>query len=75
MNKNELTPLHVAIKSFQNKAIKFALDFNIYKIVKHKSRLDLKKVFDLNLSGAKNQWSPTHYAVYNNNLPAVSLFL
>ena len=30
LNNQELTPLHLAIKSFQNKALKFALDFNLY---------------------------------------------
>lgn len=30
LNKQEQSPIHVAIKSFQNKSIKFALDFNVY---------------------------------------------
>lgn len=30
LNKSEFSPLHVAIKSFQNKSLKFALEYNIY---------------------------------------------
>lgn len=30
LNKSEFSPLHMAIKSFQNKSIKFALEYNLY---------------------------------------------
>ena len=35
LNKQELSPLHLSIKNFQNKALKFALDFNLHQIKKH----------------------------------------
>lgn len=37
LNKNELTPVHIAIKSFQAKALKFVLDYNLHKLCKERS--------------------------------------
>ena len=78
LNNQDLTPLHLAIKSFQNKALKFALDFNLYQINKHQA-LGVKPtlIFDLNLACGKNDslWTPLHYAVYHSNLVAVNLLV
>ena len=78
LNNQDLTPLHLAVKSFQNKALKFALDFNLYQINKNQA-LGVKPavLFDLNLACGKNDsnWTPIHYAVYHSNLVAVNLLV
>jgi hypothetical protein len=44
LNHSQLSPLHLAIKKFQNKSLKFALDFNLHQVKKNHDKL-----FDLNL--------------------------
>jgi hypothetical protein len=36
LNKAQLSPIHLAIKRFQNKSLKFALDFNLHQLKKNK---------------------------------------
>ena len=38
LNKQELSPIHVAIKSFQIKSLKFALEYNQYLRMKSRPK-------------------------------------
>jgi ankyrin repeat protein len=64
LNKAQWSPLHQALKSFQNKALKFAIDFNFAAAKAGSQR------FDFNLQ-AKDGWTVMHLAVFNSNLLAV----
>ena len=65
-----MSPVHVAIKNFQIKALKFALDFNLHGLNKGHQGFNL---FDLNLRGAKLEQSALSYALHVGNSPAVFL--
>lgn len=79
LNKNDLSPVHISIKSFQSKALKFVLDYNLHKLSSRNtpSNTPSNHLFDLNLQCGKNQagWTALHYAVFNNNLAAVMLLV
>jgi hypothetical protein len=70
LNLQDLSPVHVAIKNFQIKALKFALDFNMHALKQGRDEFGL---FDLNLRGAKLEQSPLSYALHVGNSPAVFL--
>ena len=80
LNKAELSPLHVAIKNFQNKALKFAFDYNnaqrqaLNVATSNPFLPGASRLFNFNIQG-KLQWAPMHYAVFSNNLLSVILFL
>lgn len=76
VDTNGLTPLHVAIKKNQTKALEFAFNYNNSLLLSTDAGQETKKVqkFDFNIKAKKKQ-TPLHYAISKTNFEAFLFML